>query len=244
MLLRGQHCRIGFIYPANSYIDDELWKMIPTDAAVYVTRIAGGGTGPFNLHLATKLSETIEIEQAARAVAMSRPNVIAYGCTSGSFVRGVRYDKSIAECISKATGIPAVTTSSAIVQALNELGVRSVSVAAPYVDEICGRLRIYLEDAGFRVRNIAGLGLTDDWDFGFTPAEVFAQLAEQVNTPESDAIVIPCTGIRTAEIIEDLEKKLRKPVVTANQATMWASLKMAQCTGAVYDRGRLLRDFL
>ena len=64
--------------------------------------------------------------------------------------------------------------------------------------------------------------------------------SKDVDTPEGDAIFISCTGLRTAAIIEDLEADLGKPIVTANQATLWHAAQLAGAPVARPARGRLL----
>jgi len=63
-----------------------------------------------------------------------------------------------------------------------------------------------------------------------------------VDRPESDAIFISCTNFRTLEIIESLENKLGKPVVTSNSASMWQMLRVIQDTRVIPGAGRLFRE--
>jgi maleate isomerase len=74
-------------------------------------------------------------------------------------------------------------------------------------------------------------------DITLVPLDRIYRLARQVDTPDSDGVYIACTGFRSLEIIEDLERDLGKPVISANQATMWDALRLAGVPGL----GRLYR---
>ena len=138
-----------------------------------------------------------------------------------------------------ASGVPATTTSTAATAALRELGVRRVAVLSPHVDALNERLRAYLEASGFEVVNMVGLNRRGDIE-AIEPTETRDLVASSVDIPTAEAVFISCTGLRTAAIIDDLEAALEKPVVTANQATLWHVAQLAGAPAATPSRGRLL----
>ncbi len=179
------------------------------------------------------------IGRAARRLAERGAQAVAYGCTSGSYVLGPDGDAAIAAGMRSAAGTPATTTSTAAVAALRELGVSRVAVLSPHVDALNKRLRAYLEDSGFAVVNMVGLNQRGDIE-DIEPAATLDLVTSRVDTPAAEAVFISCTGLRTAAIIEELEAALAKPVVTANQATLWHVAHLAGAPVAMPDRGRLL----
>ena len=68
-------------------------------------------------------------------------------------------------------------------------------------------------------------------------------LAKEVDTLESEAIFLPCTGWHTIDIIEKLEGDLQKPVISSNQATMWNLLRLAGINDKIQGYGRLLSKY-
>lgn len=188
--------------------------------------VEGLARDPENGHAAGRLAE-----RGARAV--------AYGCTSGSYVLGPTGDAAIIQQMQAASGVPATTTSSAVVQALRALGAQSVAVLSPHIDDLNARLHAYLEACGFSVASMVGLNLSCDIE-AVEPVETRKIVESQVDRPDADAVFISCTGMRTAAIIEDLETSLGKPVITANQATLWRLGRLAGVARAMPDRGRLL----
>ena len=193
------------------------------------------------LALVEGLARDPNIGQAAHRLAERGAQAVAYGCTSGSYVLGPSGDAAIIEQMRTAAGVPATTTSTAVVTALRTLGAHSVAVLSPHIDDLNARLRAYLEAAGFNVAAMVGLNLSCDIE-AVEPAETRQIVESQVDRADADAVFISCTGMRTAEIIDELETSLGKPVVTANQATLWHVAQLAGCCGAIDSLGRLLAD--
>ena len=191
------------------------------------------------LALVEGLARDANIGQAAQRLAERGARAVAYGCTSGSYVLGPSGDAAIIEQMRNAAGVPSTTTSTAAVTALRTLGAQSVAVLSPHIDALNARLCAYLEAAGFTVTAMVGLNRRCDIE-SVEPAETRAIVESQVDTADADAVFISCTGMRTAAIIDDLEATLGKPVVTANQATLWHLGQLAGVSTATAGRGRLL----
>jgi maleate isomerase len=125
-----------------------------------------------------------------------------------------------------ATGVPAaVTTSGAVVSALRALGARRVAVATPYDEAITALLFAFLGGAGIAVTRADHLGL--DSAIWAVPREVTLGLVRRAWTDDCDAVFVSCTNLATYDAIPELEEELGVPVVSANQATMWAAVALA-----------------
>ena len=147
--------------------------------------------------------------------------------------------------VEKATGKKALTTSTAVVAALKELKVKKVAVATPYIREIYEEEKIFLKESipGLKITEIQGLGIMKGYDKGILDPVSAYTAAREVDSQEADCVFISCTAWRTFEIIQTLEDDLKKPVVTSNQATLWASLKAIGIQG-ITGHGRLLKEHL
>lgn len=222
--------RIGAVgpdddYPEDFHFLDELRSFLPEGV-----RLDWSPTPPPTVDVTVEflisLAESTDIEEAARKLVPLKPACIMYPCTSCSFVKGVGYDEEISRRIEAATGVPATTTSTAMVRALRALGIEKVAVGAPYLQEVTDTLTKFLEDSGFAVVKVKTLNMTRGRDIFRLPYEEVAHLIRETDAPEAEGIFISCTNLRTATIIEDLEREMRKPVVTANQATVWDALRI------------------
>jgi len=191
------------------------------------------------LALVEGLARDPENGHAAGRLAERGAQAVAYGCTSASYVLGPEGDAAIIDEMQAASGLPATTTSSAVVEALRGLGAQSVAVLSPHIDDLNDRLQAYLEAAGFTVAAMVGLNLRCDIE-DVEPAETREIVESQVDRSDADAVFISCTGMRTAGVIDDIETSLGKPVVTANQATLWHLGRLAGCSDAIDGRDRLL----
>lgn len=187
-----------------------------------------------------------QIEEAARLVASVKPNVITFGCTSCSFVGGIGQDQKVIKKIENATGIQASTTTTAVVNALKHPDVKRISIATPYPEggEVNLEGKRFFEASGFKVLNIKGMYSKMEYDIlkeGRIPFETIYIFSKSVCKPEADAFFISCINFAALGCIEPLEHDLRKPVVTANQATMWDALRKSKVKEIKGDFGELMK---
>ena len=237
--MKGWRATIGIIYPSDGSQDDEYSIFLPQGVSVHITR-AGANQKELRAVGYAEEGQLDLIELAAKQLACAwKPSCIAFGCTSGSFSRGKGYDQEIAQRITNGACVPATTAANASVEALKRLGVKKVGVAAPYEDELCIRLRRYLQEYGFSVVSLEGLGLKGS-EICEQPPSAAYDLARKVDRPEADGVFISCTGFRTAEVLQVLEEDLGKPVVSANQALMWRSVRLSGVKSPVAGYGKLL----
>lgn len=184
-----------------------------------------------------------DLDTCAKHLASAGVQVIAYACTAGSFMHGAAFDRQVMQRVSEVTGgIPAVTTSAAVVEALRFLGVRRVSVCTPYPAELNSRLGRFLSENGFLVVNVAARphalseAISND-----TPESIY-EFAHSQFAEEAEGIFLSCTNWRAMEAAERLEKETRRPVITSNQATIWMTLRALQLVQPIQGCGRLLAE--
>lgn len=234
-MVYGWRGKIGLIYLAPGVpLEIEAHKMVPEGVAILTTRIPHKMATPEEL---MKLANYIE--EASSLLAQAKPDLIVFGCTAGSFIRGIGYDKEIINKIESHVGIPAITTSTAAIDSLNALKVKKLAVATPYIDEVNQHERSFIEDSGFKITSIKGLGLLGN--MAFVENEQMYRLAKEVFTEDADALFISCTGLSVIGIIETLEEELKRPVVTSNQATIWAALRRINVRDKIKGFGTLFR---
>ncbi|GAB2899557.1 hypothetical protein GCM10022245_38540 [Streptomyces mayteni] len=216
---------VGVVAPFDFALDRELWRWVPDDVSLHVTRT------PFvpvevSLHLARMVSEHETLAEAVRALSAVSPQIVTYACTSGSFVGGVAGERAMTTEMTRAGEIPALTTSGALLDALGELGARRVAVVTPYTRSVTDALEDYLREAGIEVSGRSYLGLTREiWRVPYRDVVDMARQAVAGPGPTPDALFISCTNLPTYDVIPQLEAELRMPVISANQVTIWAALR-------------------
>jgi maleate isomerase len=232
----GRRARIGLLYPETGLLDEEFWAFAPDGVALYIARTRVEGNA--SRGVLTSMAESPEVERLARGFAKIDVDAVAYACTAAGFVRGPGLDAELTERLSAAAAAPATCTITASVEAMRHLGLQRISVVTPYIGELDERLNAFLCASGFEVLEQRSLGLRGK-DINLVPLEPIYDLACAVHRPEADGIYIACTGFRSLEIIEPLEVALGKPVVSANQATIWHALRLAGIRATGSGLGRL-----
>nr|WP_228768918.1 Asp/Glu racemase [Mycolicibacterium malmesburyense]CRL75914.1 decarboxylase [Mycolicibacterium malmesburyense] len=219
-----QQVGIGVVTPYDFALDRELWRWAPDDVSLFVTRLRYAPL-PVTVDMAVHISDPEHVVAGAANVLAVSPIVTAYACTAGSFVKGMAGEAALVAAMRAAGAPAAVTTSGSMLEALRHLGVGRVATVTPYTSDLTIGLTKYLMEAGVEVVATSGLGLTSQiWA---VPYSRTAELVRATDVPEADAIVVSCTNLPTYDLIAELEAELQKPVVTANQVTMWAALRVA-----------------
>jgi maleate isomerase len=228
--------RLGVIIPADG-VDEEFWRLSPDGVSVHITRISTP-PGKITIQKIDKhLVQSNEIEKAAQNLKLLKPDAIGYGCTSGSFIHGVKSDLAIIDRMENASGVPCTTTSTASVKAFKKLGVNKIALATPYSNDVNNRLIEYFEGNEIEIVNLETLDITDN--VFFQPVEVTYHLCKKTDVSEAQAIFVACTALRTLDILETIESDVGKPVVSAVQATMWELLNLAKVSTKGYGIGSL-----
>ncbi|MFE1166159.1 Asp/Glu racemase [Nocardiopsis sp. NPDC058789] len=215
---------VGVVAPYDFALDRELWRWTPDDVSLLITRLPFVRI-PVTVHQAAALSKRKGVTKAVRALMAPEPLAVGYACASGSFVHGAEGERELRRTMRDAGAPAAVTTSGALIRALRALDVGRIAVVTPYVDTVTDRLLDYLEEHDVGVTSSVGLGLLSHiWRV--TYAEV-ARAVHEVDRPDAQAVFISCTNVLTYDIIAPLERELGKPVIAANQVTMWDLLRTA-----------------
>ena len=131
-----------------------------------------------------------------------------------------------------------------MINALKAMNIKKVAVATPYINELDEKERFFLEESipGLKVTKIQGLGILSSFEKGNLEPISAYRAAREVDSAEAEAVFISCTAWRTFEIIQTLERDIGKPIITSNQATLWAALKVLGVSG-LSGYGRLLERF-
>jgi len=228
----GWKARIGLLIPhRNTTMEPEFNLMAPEGVSIHAARIFLKETSPDAL---AEMEE--EIYAAAKMIKGVNPDIIVVGCTSGTLIKGFDYDQKIINKISHLIGFPAITTSTAVCDALKRLDITKVVVATPYIDSVNEIEKNFLEANGINVIQIKGLGYSIPITnyplssnlvsgIGLLDPIVAYRMGLDLDTPEANGIFISCTNFRTIDIIKDLEITTGKPVISSNQASMAIALK-------------------
>ena len=230
--------KVGLIVPSsNTTVEYDFQCLTPANVSLHGARmwLTGGGTESY-----ARMNE--DLETCARHLGSAAVDLIVYACTGNSMVEGPGYDVKICRKISDlAGGIPAIAISTAVREALATLGLERLSVLCPYVDSVTEKVGSYLEASGYRVESLAGRRLADNLDIGSDPLDEIVDFVKANTVEQADGIFLSCTNWRTTNVAQRLEDETGKPVVTSNQATVWATRHRLGLSDPVEGYGRLMR---
>ncbi|MEV8595403.1 decarboxylase [Streptomyces sp. NPDC052012] len=219
---------LGILYPGHSAEDDypRIEQLLGSDVRVDVVHTDIGE----DAHRVDALREMGSAERLAAGVEELRhagAEAVVWACTSGSFVRGWEGAHEQVRTLAVAAGMPASSTSFAFVHAVREIGARRVAVGATYPDDVTALFADFLRAGGVEVTGARSSGIITAAEVGTWGEDEVFMLARTADRPDADALLLPDTALHTAAHIPALEKDLGKPVLTANQVTVWEALRLA-----------------
>ena len=180
---------------------------------------------------------------AARLLADARVHAICWNGISAAW-KGSASDRWICDAIERETGIPATSATLAQLEAFRVYGIRRYALAVPYRDDVRRAIiRVYREE-GFDCVSSAHLGISVNFDFAEIPTETLRRLARQADSAQAEAVVVTCTNLSTARLVDELETELGKPVFDSLLLALWHPLRMLGWTTPIPGWGRVLADSL
>lgn len=234
----GWRAKIGLITPMSENAEHAFHIYAPEGVSFASMKINFPGPTPEGLTILTD-----QLEETAAKYAGYDVDLVVFGCTSGSCIKGFGWDKECIRQIERASGVPGLTTSTAVLEAMQALGTKKVAVLTPYPEETNEAERKFLEDNGYEVTNIVGMDVSHirvgkrkmeaaDEDFLYRNS-----LA--MDLKGADTFFLSCMGLTTMEIIDELETALQVPVLTSHQATLWSALRHCRVGAKLPKLGRL-----
>ncbi|NIH87402.1 maleate cis-trans isomerase family protein [Amycolatopsis granulosa] len=233
---------VGFIYPDHAAEDDYPFAegLLGEKIALPVEHIYGT-----DLHAVPELLDLgseQRLAEGARLLTGHEPDAVVWACTSGSFVYRWQGAHEQVEKLAAAAGKPASSTSFAFVRAARALGLKRVSVAASYPDDVAKLFVEFLAAGGIEVVAMASEGIDTAAEVGRLTPEAVVELAVAHDHPAADAVLVPDTAMRTLGVLTAIEERLGKPVLTANQVTIWEGLRLTGRVPRCEQLGRLFAE--
>ena len=131
------------------------------------------------------------------------------------------------------------TPSSAAIKALKKFNVKKIAIFTPYSKKLNDEVVNYFIKEGFNVTSNSYLDIKADYDIGKVEQEFLYNTLSQIEMNDAEALFISCTALPVLNIIDKLEKKLNKPVLSSNQALIWDSLESIGNNKSVIGFGKL-----
>ena len=165
---------------------------------------------------------------------------VVYGCTSGTITSGY---SSIKKKINLAKPDAKVTTpSTAAVNALKRLGLKRISIFTPYSKVLNDEVVDYFKKENFEITTNSYFDISNDLDIGKVDENYLYETLSEMDLGEAEALFISCTALPALSIIDKLEKKLNKIVLSSNQVLIWDTLQSIGKRDRIEGFGRLFKN--
>jgi maleate isomerase len=222
MAQRKDFRRIGVLLPSSSSVQEmDIGRALPKDITLHVARMRLN-----NVDAESTLRVVQEIEHESQKLADVDVDVIIFPATAPSSRNGPGYDRELIKRITAASGKPATTASTALLEALQALSVKQIVIGAPWSPSVNQTVAAFLEANGVKVLAQEALGLVRNLEIGLLDPQTALDIGRRVDRPDADAVMLACGNWSTFPIIDQLERDLGKPVLTTNQVSLWHALKI------------------
>ena len=167
-------------------------------------------------------------------------NTVAYGCTSGTIAIG---EDKVKEKIQLAKpGCHVTTPITSAIKAFNKMNVKKIAVFTPYPESVNKTISEYLIKKNINVMSFSTFNLDLDVDFARVDPKYLFEILTTLNINNADALFVSCTALPALEILDEVEKKINKPVFSSNQTLIWDTIRLAGYKSSVEGYGKLLRN--
>jgi len=222
MARRQDFRRIGLLVPSSSSVQErDFCRALPEDITLHVARMRLS-----NVELESTLRIVQEIEIESQKLADVDVDVIVFPATAPSARNGIGYDQELIKRIRAASGKPATTASTALLEALRVLSAKRIALGAPWSAPVNQTVATFLEANGVKVLAQETLGLIRNLEIGLLDPQTALDVGRRVDRPGVDAVILACGNWGTFSVIDQLERELGKPVLTTNQVSLWHALKI------------------
>lgn len=238
--------RIGMIVPSsNTTMETELPALARARQAIRDEQ--------FTFHASRMRMQQVSPEQlaamdqqsvrCAEELGDAQMDALLYACLVGIMAQGHGYHRESERGLGDSAHAPVVTSAGALVTALQHLGVRKVSVIAPYLKPLTSMVCDYIAAEGVEVHDALSLEVDDNLAVGRLDPNHLIDLAEKVDLAGADALVLSaCVQMPSLPAIQPVQDKLTIPVLSAATASMWQTLRTLRMDPVVPDAGWLLAE--
>lgn len=230
-------CHFGILVPSTNTTAEIECRLLPMEYQAHVGRLMTSRPGePFSP------PRDDDLDYQARLLGTAKVELVILVQTSAS-VFTADYDETVTRRMSAAAGAPAITSAQAVGRAVRALGVSRIGLVSPYSEAVNQRAAdLFARKHGLETVALEGFGATDSYAIGALGPEHAREAFARIDRPEIEAFVVPGGNFPTLPSIATWEAEFKKPVVTTNQASFWAMLRMLDRSATVPGYGRLLAE--
>ena len=226
----------GVLIPSTNTTVEIECRLVPPAYQAHFGRLMSSGGGSFSP------SRDEDIDYQSRLLGTAKVELIILAQTSASLFAD-DYDDVVTKRMNAGAGVPAVTSAQVVGRAVRALGAHRIAIVSPYSVPVNERAARYFKARhGLETIALEGFGATDAYAIGQLGPQNARDAFARIDRPEIEAFVVPGGNFPTMQSIAAWEREFSKPVVTTNQASVWAMLRAFDSADRLPGFGRLLAD--
>ena len=167
-------------------------------------------------------------------------NTIAYGCTSGTIAIG---KEKIKEKIQIAkSGCYITTPITSAIKAINKMKIKKIAIFTPYPDSVNKSVFEYFSKEKIEVLSFSSFNLDSDLEIGKVDPNYLLEVLTKMEISDAEGLFVSCTALPVLKILDQVETKIKKTVLSSNQTLIWDSIRSVGYKNSVTGYGQLFRN--
>ena len=231
--------RIGLIALASDFTIEKDFINVIKDRGIdfFVNRIEC--YNPLTSENLIKMSQKVT-EVTKDILPDQKIDCVVYACTSGTIAAGYN---SIEQKIKLAKPETKVTTpSTAAIKALKKLKIQKLSIFTPYSKKLNDEVVEYFKKENFNITSNSYFDIESDIDIGKVDQNYLYEVLSKIDLKDADALFVSCTALPVLKILDQVETKIKKTVLSSNQTLIWDSIRSVGYNSPVSGYGKLFRN--
>ena len=245
----SRNYRIGLIVPSsNTTMETEIPAMLRAREQILPERFSFHSSR-MRMKEVTKeelMAMDKDSDRCALELSDARMDTMGYACLVAIMSMGKGYHRDSQQRLHEVTvannsPTPVTTSAGALVEGLQAIGAKRVSIIAPYMLPLTRLVIDYIEHEGIEVVDSISLEIPDNLKVGARDPKAPAELWKKLNVKGADAIVASaCVQMPSLASVPMIEQASGLPVVSSAVCTTWALLKNLGLERRVPNAGALL----
>ena len=167
-------------------------------------------------------------------------NTVAYACTSGTIAIGEDKIKQKIQLAKPACYVTTPITSA--IKAFKAMNLKKISLFTPYPESVNKTILEYFNRKNINIVSFSTFNIDLDEDIACVDPKHLLETLIKLDTKDADALFVSCTALPILQIIDEVEKKINKIVLSSNQTLIWDTLRSVGYKAPVKGYGKLLRN--
>ncbi|MEW2069376.1 decarboxylase [Streptomyces sp. NPDC007346] len=218
---------VGLLYPGHAAEDDFPRIEITLDTDIRLPLLSTeDGEGAYSPGALRESGAPERLAEGVEELRLAGAEALVWASPGGSFVYGWAGAHNQIATLARSAGLPASSTAFGFVHAVRELGAGRVAVAAAWPEDVTALFAEFLVAGGVEVVSSGSAGATTAAEAAAWEIDRVKEAALAADHPDAEVLLLPDAALHTAAYIPELEEAVGKPVLTANQVTVWEGLRL------------------